>query len=37
MLMNKKKQYNKEGISNLKILKSKMNKSRLFKEKYDFC
>ena len=37
LIMNEKKHYNLEGINNLKNIKSNMNKSRLFKDKFDFC
>jgi len=35
--MNNKEHYEKEGIEKLKEIKSNMNKSRLFEDKYNYC
>jgi len=37
ILMSNKKHYTRVGIDILKDIKSKMNRARLFKDKYDFC
>jgi hypothetical protein len=37
ILMSNKKHYDINGINDLRIIKSKMNKARSFKEKYKFC
>jgi hypothetical protein len=37
VLMNEKLHYKKEGVNLLKEIKSTMNKSRLFKDKFEFC
>ena len=37
ILMNNKEHYEKEGIEKLKEIKSNMNKSRLFEDKYNYC
>jgi hypothetical protein len=37
MLMKDKKHYNLNGIEKLKEIKSKMNKARSFKDKFNFC
>ena len=37
LLMNDKNHFNSDGINNLKNLKSRMNKVRSFKDKFEFC
>jgi len=37
IIMNEKKHYSIEGIKSLKEIKSKMKKSRLFQDKFNYC
>jgi len=37
LIMNEKKHYDIEGIKSLKDIKSRMNKSRLFQDKFNYC